>query len=85
MTNDRERSAFARIRTILSEINVLREDLAELKTEYVETQADPMPPETWGDLVALARIAVMDAAARDKKATAEQRRKELASQLELFA
>lgn len=83
MTNDRDRAAFERIKTILSEINVLREDLAELKTEYVETQADPMPPETWGDLVALARLAVMDASARAKKDTAEKRRAELAGQLEL--
>lgn len=83
MTNDRERGAFERIKTILSEINVLREDLAELKTEFCETQADPMPPETWGDLVALARLAVMDAAARAKKDTAQKRRKELSDQLEL--
>lgn len=84
MTNDRERSAFERIKTILSEINVLREDLAELRTEFVEAQADPMPPETFGDLVALARLAVMDASARAKKDTAAKRRADLAGQLELL-
>ena len=85
MSNDPNRAAFDRIVNVLTEIATLRDDLAELKTEYVETQVSPMPPETWGDLVALARLHVMDAAARAKRETAEKRRKELASQLDLFA
>lgn len=83
MSNDARQTAFERIKNVLSEIAVLRDDLAELKTEYVGATADPIPPETWGDLVALARTAVMDASKRAKADTARKRRDELAGQLGL--
>lgn len=83
MSNDPTRSAFDRIKAILTEIGTLRDDLAELKIELTEAKADRMPPETFGDLVALARLAVMDASARAKKDTAAKRRADLADQMEL--
>ena len=81
MIDDRERAIFERIKTVLTEIGTLQDDLAELKLEA--EKAAGLTKERIGDLVAVARRQVMDAAAREKKEAAERRRAELDGQLSL--
>ena len=83
MTNDPNRAAFDRIVNVLTEIATLRDDIAELKTEYLNRPNGALTPEQWSDMIAVARVAVMDDAAREKREAAERRRKELSDQLEL--
>ncbi len=61
MIDARERAIFERIKTVLTEIGTLQDDLAELKLEA--EKAAGLTKERIGDLVAVARRQVMDAAA----------------------
>jgi len=81
MIDARERAIFERIKTVLTEIGTLQDDLAELKLEA--EKAAGLTKERIGDLVAVARRQVMDAAVREKKEAAERRRAELDGQLSL--
>lgn len=81
MIDDRERAIFERIKTVLTEIGTLQDDLAELRVEA--EKAHGLTKERVGDLVAVARRQVMDAAVREKKEAAERRRAELDGQLSL--
>jgi len=81
MIDDRERAIFERIKTVLTEIRTLQDDRAELMVEA--EKAHGLTKERVGDLVAVARRQVMDAAAREKKEAAERRRAELDGQLSL--
>jgi len=83
MTNDPTRAAFDRVKNILTEINGLRDDLADLKVEYVEANSAALTAVAWGDIVAVARKAVMDSAAREKAERNRKRRDELEGQLGL--
>ena len=81
MIDDRERAIFERIKTVLTKIRTLQDDRAELMVEA--EKAHGLTKERVGDLVAVARRQVMDAAVREKKEAAERRRADLDGQLSL--
>lgn len=82
MTNDPLVKLYDDVKALLREMDGIRDAIADLK--LVNTKGpNAMTPEAWSDLVAVARLAVMDDAKRAKRETAERRRKELSEQLEL--
>lgn len=83
MIDPRERALFDRIVNLLTEQETLKSDLAELKIEATESSNSSISPERWGDLVAVARLKVMDAEKRRRKDEQRRRRDDLEGQLAL--
>ncbi len=81
MIDPRERALFDRIVNLLTEQETLKSDLAELKIEATESSNSSISPERWGDLVAVARLKVMDAEKRRRKDEQRRRRDDLEGQL----
>jgi hypothetical protein len=76
MIDNRERDIFERIKTILTEIGTLQDDLAELKIEAEKGDLG-LTKERIGDLVAAGRLAVMDQRKREKIDARDKRRDQL--------
>jgi len=79
--DDREKAYFERLKALLEEQETLKADLAQLKADAEE---GGLSKERIADLVAVAKLQVMDQAKRDKKDTQARRRAELEGQLSML-
>lgn len=82
MIDPRSRSYFERVKALLEEQEALKADMAALKAEMEEE--GELSKERVADLVAVAKLAVMDQVKRQRKEAQARRRAELEGQLSLI-
>lgn len=82
MIDPRERELFDRAKNLHREIAALQEDLAALKKEAVDDLG--LSKERVGDLLAVAKLDVMDQVKRARKDEQRKRRDDLAGQLSML-
>lgn len=84
---DRRAVLFERAKLMLTErrsfLDGWAEDFAELRVEFRQAAADPVTPEDFAAIVALARKAALDSAKRAKAEAKAARQAELQDQLRL--